>query len=195
MLKGLQISLKAIIRLRKIKQTSEIVGIEEDMEGISDACMLNRETNYWQEVKQVLEESTVISWIRFPKLLLEKYFPIKKTQRIKQSSKFQSLSKRICQQLSTKLSLSNFQYLFRIKEIRTKESQTFSPGLKPWIQNKVVINEIASYAMLVHKDCIIESSCELFKKEKVDKKRKPPQNNQNGEKKPWNHSMKKPYGK
>ena len=36
--------------------------------------MLNWEATYRWEAKQVLEESSVISWTRLTKLLLEKYF-------------------------------------------------------------------------------------------------------------------------
>ena len=60
---------------REIKKTSEIVGVEEDKTTIFDAYILNGEANYWWEAKQVLEESSVISWIRFTKLLLERYLP------------------------------------------------------------------------------------------------------------------------
>ena len=45
--------------------------------------------------------------------------------------------------------------------------------LNPWIQNKVVVLDISSYATLVHKACIHESGSELFDKEKVDRKLKP----------------------
>ena len=61
--------------LRKIEETFEIVGIEEDKKTIFDAFMLNGEANYWWIAKLVLEESSVISWTRFTKLLLEKYVP------------------------------------------------------------------------------------------------------------------------
>ena len=66
---------EAKIWLREIKKTFEIVGAEEDKKTILDAYMLNGETNYWWEAKQIAEESSVISWTRFTKLLLEKYFP------------------------------------------------------------------------------------------------------------------------
>ena len=75
-----------------------------------------------------------------------------------------------------------------------KKARCFQSSLKPWIQNRVVL-EITNYATLVHKVCIVESSSELFDKEKVDKKRKLSQNNQYFEKKPWNHSVKKPFVK
>ena len=63
-----------------------------------------------------------------------------------------------------------------------KKARSFQSGLKPWIQNRVVL-EITNYATLVHKVCIVKSSSELFNKEKVDRKRKLSQNNQDFEKK------------
>ena len=66
--------MEAKIWLREIKKTFEVV-VGEYKKTIFDAYMLNGEASYWWEVKQVLEESGVTSWIRFTKLLLEKYLP------------------------------------------------------------------------------------------------------------------------
>ena len=76
-----------------------------------------------------------------------------------------------------------------------KKAKCFQTGLNPWIQNKVVVLDISSYATLVHKACIDKSGSELFDKEKVDRKRKPLQNNQNIEKKRWTHCVKKLFVK
>ena len=55
-----------------------------------------------------------------------------------------------------------------------KKARRFQLGLKPWILNRVIVLEIASYVKLVHKACIVESGSELFDKKKVDRKGKPP---------------------
>ena len=59
--KGTIDSVEAKIWLREIKKTFKVVGVGENKKTIFDAYMFNRETNYWWEAKQVLEESSVIS--------------------------------------------------------------------------------------------------------------------------------------
>ena len=75
---------EAKIWLREIKKTFEIVGAEEDKKTILDAYMLNGETNYWWEAKQVLEESGVISWTR-DKVIIRKV----SSQKSRESNKAQ----------------------------------------------------------------------------------------------------------
>ena len=66
---------------------------------------------------------------------------------------------------------------FILHQVNTDENKAsrLQSGLKLWIQNRVTVLEVANYATLEHKACIVESSSELFNKEKVDWKRKPPQ--------------------
>ncbi|XP_063946164.1 uncharacterized protein LOC108194850 [Daucus carota subsp. sativus] len=190
--KGTVDPVEAKIWLREIEKTFEIVGVEEEKKTIFAAFMLKGEANYWWEAKRVLEGSSIISWARFTELFLEKYFPKHlenqmelKFLELKQGNmsvaeyeaKFTELSRFVPHQVDTD----------------EKKARRFQQGLKPWIQNRVAVLEITSYATLIHKACIVESGNELYNKEKGDRKRKTPQNSQNSGKKPWNPSVKKPF--
>ena len=110
------------------------------------SLLLNEEANYWWEANQVLEESSVISRNRFTKLFLKKYVPKHLENHIelkflepKQESmlvaeheaKFMELSKFIPHRVNTD----------------EKKAKSLQPGLKPWIQSRVIVLNIASYAM------------------------------------------------
>ncbi|WOG92166.1 hypothetical protein DCAR_0311426 [Daucus carota subsp. sativus] len=190
--KGTVDPVEAKIWLREIEKTFEIVGVEEEKKTIFAAFMLKGEANYWWEAKRVLEGSSIISWARFTELFLEKYFP--KHLENQMELKFLELKQG---NMSVAEYEAKFTELSRFVPYQVdtdeKKARRFQQGLKPWIQNRVAVLEITSYATLVHKACIVESGSELYNKEKGDRKRKTPQNSQNSGKKPWNPSVKKPF--
>ena len=109
------------------------------------SLLLNEEANYWWKAKKVLEESSVISCTRFTKLFLEKYvlkhlenhielkFLEPKQESIlvaEDEAKFIELSKFIPHRVNTD----------------EKKAKRLQPGLKPCIQSKVTVLEIASCA-------------------------------------------------
>ncbi|KAL8119251.1 hypothetical protein AgCh_016682 [Apium graveolens] len=61
--------------LKEIEKSFEILGVEERHKTIFTSYMLKGEANYWWESKRNLETNAVISWDRFTRLFLDKYFP------------------------------------------------------------------------------------------------------------------------
>nr|XP_017245279.1 PREDICTED: uncharacterized protein LOC108216926 [Daucus carota subsp. sativus] len=192
--KGTVNPVEAKIWLTEIEKTFEIVGVEENKKTIFAAFMLKGEANYWWEAKKKLEGSNVIPWARFTELFLEKYFP--KHLENQMEIKFLELKQG---NMSVAVYEAKFTELSRFAPYQVdtdeKKARRFQQGLKPWIQSRVVVFEITSYATLVHKACIVETSGKLAAKERNEKKRKTPHTYPKFEKKPWNFNNKKPFVK
>ena len=134
----------------------------------------------------------MISWTRFTKLFLEKYV-FKQESHIELKFLETKQESMLVAEHEAKFELSKF--IPHRVNTDEKKAKRLQPGLKPWIQSRVTVLKIASYATLVHKTCVVEASSELFNIEIVDKKRKPLQNHQNIKKKRWTHGVKKPFVK
>ena len=169
--KGTTDPVEARLWLREIEKYFEIVGVEEDKKTIFAAFMLKGEANYWWEAKRGMKGTTTIPWDRFTHLFLEKYYPkhLEKQMEIKflelkqgnmsvaeYENKFSELSRFVPHYVDTE----------------EKRAWRFQQGLKPWIQNKVAILEITTYATMVQKATIVENGSELYSKDKGGIKRK-----------------------
>ena len=107
------------------------------------SLLLNEEANYWWEAKQVLEESSVISWTRFTKLFLEKYV-FKQDSHIELKFLETKQESMLVAEHEVKFELSKF--IPHRVNTDEKKAKCLQPSLKPWIQSRVTVLKIASYA-------------------------------------------------
>ncbi|XP_074361983.1 uncharacterized protein LOC141702182 [Apium graveolens] len=116
--------------------------------------------NYWWESRKALKGDDIMTWDRFTKLFLEKYFPrYMKNQmeinflELKQGnmsvteyeSKFTKLARFVPEQV----------------DAEEKRAKRFQQGLKPWICSGVAIFELTTYMVVVQKAMIIEGKSEM----------------------------------
>ena len=61
--------------LKEMEKSFEILQIADDQKTVFATYMLKEEANFWWESKKNLEGEGIITWERFSKLFLDKYFP------------------------------------------------------------------------------------------------------------------------
>ena len=133
--------------------------------------MVKREANFWWESKKNLEGEGVVTWERFSKLFLDKYFP--KYMESHMELKFLELKQNnlsVAEYEAKFMELSRFVPEF--VNIEEKRARRFQQGLKQWIQNRIDVFELTDYATVVQKASIVEAGSEQLQNEKEGKKRK-----------------------
>ena len=58
-----------------MEKSFEILSIDEAQKTVFATYLLKGEANYWWEAKKNMEMDVVITWERFSRLFLDKYFP------------------------------------------------------------------------------------------------------------------------
>ncbi|KAL8089013.1 hypothetical protein AgCh_038679 [Apium graveolens] len=117
--------------------------------------MLKGEANYWWESQRNLETDAVISWDRFTRLFLDKYFPwFMETQMEIRFLELKQDKMTVAEYEAKFTELSRFMPEFVNTE--EKKARRFQLGLKQWIQNRVAVLELTDYATLVQKASIVE---------------------------------------
>ena len=141
--------------------------------------MLKEEANYWWETKRAMEGVTIVPWKRFIDLFLEKYFP-KHLER-QMELKFLELKQG---NMSVPEYETKFTELSRFAphQVLTDDQRAlrFQQGLRPWIQNRIAMLELTSYATVVQKATIVEKGSELYDHERNNKRRNPSQDRREG---------------
>ncbi|XP_017256323.1 uncharacterized protein LOC108225879 [Daucus carota subsp. sativus] len=178
--------------LKEIEKAFEIVGVEDEKKTLFATYMLKGEANFWWEARRGLEGTGIITWDRFTKLFLDKYYP--KYLENQMELQFLELKQG---NLSVAEYETKFSELSRFvpHHVDTDEKRAlrFQQGLKPWIQNRVAVFELTNYATLVQKAAIVAKRSELYNRERNDNKRKAPQFERSQGKKLCNQKVKKPF--
>ena len=73
--KGTADPVEARAWLKEMEKSFEILQIADDQKTVFATYMLKGEANFWWESKKNLEGEGIITWERFSKLFLDKYFP------------------------------------------------------------------------------------------------------------------------
>ena len=135
--KGTADPVEARAWLKEMEKSFEILQIAEEQKTVFATYMLKGEANFWWESKKNLEEEGVVTWERFSKLFLDKYFP--KYMEGQMELKFLKLRQ-------TNLSVAEYEAKFtelsrfvpEFINTEEKRARRFQQGLKQWIQNRIV---------------------------------------------------------
>ena len=73
--KGTANPVEARVWLKEMEKSFEILQITEEQKTVFATYILKGEANFWWESKKNLEGDDVVTWERFSKLFLDKYFP------------------------------------------------------------------------------------------------------------------------
>ena len=159
--------------LKEMEKSFEILQIADDQKTVFATYMLKGEANFWWESKKNLEGEGIITWERFSKLFLDKYFP--KYMEGQMELKFLELKQNnlsVAEYEAKFTELSRFVPEFVNTE--EKRARRFQQGLKQWIHNRIVVFELTDYAMVVQKASIVEAGSEQIQKEREGRKRRRP---------------------
>ncbi|KAL8147548.1 hypothetical protein AgCh_005033 [Apium graveolens] len=129
------------------------------------------ESNYWWETARSLGATEVITWDRFRRMFLVKYFP--RYMQTQMEMKFFELKQEnmtVGEYEKKFMELSRF--VGKYVDSEEKRAKRFQPGLKPWIRSRVAAFELTTYAEVVQKAMVIEGKSEQSQKEKNNKKRR-----------------------
>ena len=157
--------------LKEMEKSFKILSIDEAQKTVFATYLLKGEANYWWEAKKNMEMDAVITWERFSRLFLDKYFP--RFMENQMELKFLELKQNnlsVAEYEAKFTELSRFVPEFVNTE--EKKARRFQQGLKQWIQNRVAIFEISDYATLVQKASIVEAGSDQMQKDREGKKRK-----------------------
>ncbi|XP_074362902.1 uncharacterized protein LOC141703217 [Apium graveolens] len=111
---------------------------------------LKSELNYWWESAKALEAAEVITWDRFKRMFLKKYFP--RYMQTQMEMKFFELKQDNMtvgeyEKKFTELSRFMGEYV----DSEEKRAKRFQQGLKPWLMSRVAAFELSTYAGVVQK--------------------------------------------
>ncbi|XP_074377612.1 uncharacterized protein LOC141719130 [Apium graveolens] len=128
---------------------------------------LKGESNYWWESAKALEDAKVITWDRFKRMFLDKYFP--RYMQTQMEMKFFELNQ-------DNMIVGEYEKKFTVMgeyvDSEEKRAKRFQQGLKPWLRSRVAAFELTTYAEVVQKAMVIEGESEKNQKEKCNKKRR-----------------------
>ncbi|XP_074351315.1 uncharacterized protein LOC141690409 [Apium graveolens] len=160
-----------------MEKSFEIFSIYEAQKTVFATYLLKGKANYWWEAKKNMKTDDIITWERFNKLFLEKYFRRSMENQIE--LKFLELKQNnlsIAHYESKFTELSRFVPEFMKTE--EKKARRFQQGMKQLIQNRVAIIELTDYASLVHNATMTEVESKQMHKERdkggMKRKRKLP---------------------
>ena len=171
--KGTADPVEARAWLKEMEKSFKILQIAEEQKTVFATYLLKGEANFWWESKKNLEGEGVITWERFSKLFLDKYFP--KYMEGQMELKFLELKQNnlsVAEYEAKFTELSRFVPEFVNTE--EKRARRFQQGLKQWIQNRIAVFELTDYAAVVQKASIVEAGSEQSQKEREGRKRKRP---------------------
>ena len=172
--KGTADPVEARAWLKEMEKSFEILQVADDQKTVFATYMLKGEANFWWEAKKNLEGDGVVTWERFSKLFLDKYFP--KYMESQMELKFLELKQNnmsVAEYEAKFTELSRFVPNFVNTE--EKRARRFQQGLKQWIQNRIAVFELTDYAMVVQKASIVEAGSEQIQKEREGRKRRKPE--------------------
>ncbi|XP_074372223.1 uncharacterized protein LOC141712721 [Apium graveolens] len=133
--------------------TLDVVSEEKKVDYVS--YFLKDEANYWCESARALEGEEVITWGRFKKIFLDKYFP--RYMQTQMELKFFELKQ---EGMTVGEYEKKFTELDRFVgdyvDTDEKRAKRFQQGLKPWLRSRVAAFVMTTYAEVVQKAMVIE---------------------------------------
>ncbi|KAL8108743.1 hypothetical protein AgCh_025003 [Apium graveolens] len=159
------------IWLKEMEKAFALTKVSENLKTDYASYFLKNDSNYWWESTSALEGEGPVSWTRFTKLFLEKYFP----DYLHSQMEVEFLELKQGDKSVTEYE-AKFTELARIApEYVSSEAQRakrFQQGLKQEIRSGVVALQLKTYTSVVQAALEIESDQKLAAKEQGEKKRK-----------------------
>ncbi|XP_074355819.1 uncharacterized protein LOC141695475 [Apium graveolens] len=132
---------------------------------------LKGEANNWWESAHALEEEEVITWDRFKKNFLDKYFS--RYMQTQMELKFFELKQKGMNVGEYKKKFTELaRFVGDSVDTDEKRAKRFQQGLKPWLRSRVTAFELGTYVEVVQKAMVIEGESDQNLNEKESKKRK-----------------------
>ncbi|XP_074346902.1 uncharacterized protein LOC141685712 [Apium graveolens] len=155
----------------EIKKAFALTNVGDNQKVEYATYFLKGESNYWWESAKALESTEVITWDRFKRMFLDKYFPrYMQTQMEMKLFELKQENMTVGEYEKKFTELSRF--VGEYVDSEEKRAKRFQQGLKPWLRSHVVAFELTTYAEVVQKAMVIEGESEQNQKEKGNKKRR-----------------------
>nr|XP_017227894.1 PREDICTED: uncharacterized protein LOC108203463 [Daucus carota subsp. sativus] len=169
--KGTQDPVEAHAWLKEMEKAFALTKVGDNQKVEYATYFLKGESNYWWETAKALEPEGIITWDRFKRMFLDKYFP--RYMQTQMEMKFFELKQ---DNMTVGEYEKNFTELSRFMgeyvDSEEKRAKRFQQGLKPWLRSRVAAFELTTYAEVVQKAMVIEGESEQNQKEKGNKKRR-----------------------
>ncbi|XP_074346856.1 uncharacterized protein LOC141685663 [Apium graveolens] len=169
--KGTQDPVEAHAWLKEIEKAFALTNGGDNPKVEYATYFLKGESNYcWESVK-ALQATEVITWDRFKRMFLHKYFP--RYMQTQMEMKFFELKQdnwTVGEYEKKFIELSRF--VGEYVDSEEKRAKRFQQGLKPWLRSRVAAFNLTTYAEVVQKVMVIEGESEQNLKEKGNKKRR-----------------------
>ncbi|XP_074358672.1 uncharacterized protein LOC141697979 [Apium graveolens] len=150
---GTQDPVEAHAWLKEMEKAFALTNVGDNQKVEYATYFLKGESNYWWESAKALEAAKVITWDRFKRIFLDKYFP--RYMQTQMEMKFFELKQ---ENMTVGEYEKNFTELSRFMgeyvDSEEKRAKRFLQGLKPWLRSRVAAFELTTYAKVVQKGMI-----------------------------------------
>ncbi|XP_074374565.1 uncharacterized protein LOC141714972 [Apium graveolens] len=153
--RGTQDLVEAHAWLKEMEKAFTLVNIRDNQKVEYATYFLKGESNYWWETARTLEATEVITWDRFKRIFLDKYFPAYMQTQMKM--KFFELKQEnmtITEYEKNLMELARF--VGEYVDSKEKREKRVQQGLKPCIRSYVAAFELTTYAEMVQKAMVIK---------------------------------------
>lgn len=159
--------------IKEMERTFELVQLGDDQKTPYATYFLKGEVIYWWESVKAMEVTQQVSWERFKKLFLDKYYP--KYMQNQMELKFLELKQGNMTVLEYEKKFTELsRFVTKYTSTEEEKAKKFQQGLEPWIRDRVAMFELETYAGVVQKAALIENYGTQSRKERDNKKRKVP---------------------
>jgi len=159
--------------IKEMERAFELVQLGDDQKTLYATYFLKGEVIYWWESVKAMEVTQQISWERFKKLFLDKYYP--KYMQNQMELKFLELKQGNMTVLEYEKKFTELsRFVTKYTSTEEEKAKKFQQGLEPWIRDRVAMFELETYAGVVQKAALIENNGMQSRKERDNKKRKVP---------------------
>ncbi|XP_074377471.1 uncharacterized protein LOC141718992 [Apium graveolens] len=146
--RGTQDPVEAHAWLKELEKAFALTNVGDNQKVEYAKYFLKGESNYWWESAKALEATEVITWDKFKRMFLDKYFP--RYMQTQMEMKFFELKQdnmtvREYEKKFTELSRFMGEYV----DSEEKREKRFQQGLKPWLRSRVASFELTTYAEVV----------------------------------------------
>ncbi|XP_074373838.1 uncharacterized protein LOC141714205 [Apium graveolens] len=145
--------------IKEMEKTFALTNVGDNQKVEYTTYFLKGESNYWWEIGKALEAAEVITWDRFKRIFLDKYFPrYMQTQMEMKFFELKQDSMTVGEYDKKFTELSRF--MGEYVDSKEKRAKRFQQGLKPWLRSRVAAFELTTYAKVVQKAMVIEGESE-----------------------------------
>ncbi|XP_074351340.1 uncharacterized protein LOC141690434 [Apium graveolens] len=143
-------AVKAHAWLKEIEKAFALTNVGDNQKVEYATYFLKGESNYWWETAKALEAAEVITWDRFKRIFLDKYFPCYMQTKIEMKFFGLKQDNRTIGKYEKKfIELSRF--VGEYVDSQQKRAKRFQQRLKPWIRSHVAAFELTTYTEVVQK--------------------------------------------